>query len=479
MLDAISEEIANKPSKFTNIYDKKPHRESDVNYTFFQNKDGRFSWRPLQLINPVIYVYLVNEITESENWEVIIDRFNEFYSNPQITCYSLPQANQSLQIDTTDTILDWWDNIEQQSIKLAMDYNYLMITDISDCYSSIYTHSITWAMCGIDKAKERTQNKKAQLSEVDEKRYKLGDAIDDKLRAMSYNQTNGIPQGSVLMDFVAEIILGYVDLELSERLKKESTIKKYKILRYRDDYRIFGNTQEDVIKIAKILTEELSKLNFKLNTQKTILTQDLVCNAIKSDKLYYITRDYKRLEEPDNHYTLQKHLLRINQLAQKHPNSGSLQKAMDNFFKRICECKKLDIFKEADSSEVLISIATNIAFNNPKVYKQYVAIVGKILSYEVDSHKKEMIINKFQQLPNVGYLELWLQRLTIKEDRKKEFSEELCKYIPGEKTFIWNVSWLKTDFKNIFTSISFVDEEAISQLPDAIEYKEFESFSRY
>lgn len=160
---------------------KNPHWESDVNYTFFQNKDGRFSWRSLQLINPVIYAYLVNEITESENWELIVNRFKEFDVNPQIVCYSLPRVNNSLKTDTTDTILDWWDDIEPQSIRLAMDYNYLMITDITDCYSSIYTHSITWAMCGIDKAKERTQNKKVILSEADEKRYELGDAINDKL----------------------------------------------------------------------------------------------------------------------------------------------------------------------------------------------------------------------------------------------------------------------------------------------------------
>ena len=50
-------------------------------------------------------------------------------------------------------------------------------------------------------------------------------------------------------------------------------------------------------------------------------------------KIYYITRDYKRLEEPHSAYTLQKHLLRINLLSKKHPNSGSLRKAMDKFFK--------------------------------------------------------------------------------------------------------------------------------------------------
>lgn len=483
LLDKISKEIVSKYSEFTNIYGKKPHWESDINYTFFQNKDGRFSWRPLQLINPIIYAYLVKEITEIENWGLIVNRFKEFYGNPQILCYSLPHVNISLKANTVDTILNWWDNIEQQSIKLAMDYSYLMITDISDCYSSIYTHSITWAMCGIDQAKKKAQNRKASLSEIEEKQYVLGEAIDDKIRAMSFNQTNGIPQGSILMDFIAEIVLGYVDLELTERLNKEATIKDYKILRYRDDYRIFGNSQEDVIKIAKILTEELSKLNFKLNTKKTILTQDLIFGAVKTDKLYYITQDYKRLEEPDNHYTLQKHLLRINYLAQKHPNSGSLQKSMDNFFKRICGCQKLDLFEEADSSEVLISIATNIAFNNPKVYKEYVAIIGKILSYETNVKRKGLIINKilnkFQQLPNVGYLELWLQRLTIKEDRKKVFSEELCKYAAGENTSIWNVNWLKAELKDIFASVSCVDEEEISKLPNVIEYKEFETFNKY
>ena len=49
--------------------------------------------------------------------------------------------------------------MEQQSIELAMEYNYLMKTDISDCYSSIYTHSITWAMCDRDKGKRKTSKK--------------------------------------------------------------------------------------------------------------------------------------------------------------------------------------------------------------------------------------------------------------------------------------------------------------------------------
>ena len=186
-------------------------------------------------------------------------------------------------------------------------------------------------------------------------------------------QTNGIPQGCILMDFIAEMVLGYADKELSEKLSKaEFRTIDYKILRYRDDYRIYGKTQEDVMKIAKVLTAVLSDLNFKLNTQKTIITQDLISDSIKPDKLYYLTNDYKQLEKDDCVYSLQKHLLKIYKLSLEHPNSGALQKAMSQFYKRICNSKELDLFKEQGKTKVLLSILTNIGYNNPKVSREFV-----------------------------------------------------------------------------------------------------------
>ena len=211
----------------------------------------------------------------------------------------------------------------------------------------------------------------------------------------------------------------------------------YKILRYRDDYRIYGKTQEDVVKIAKFLPKSFQNSILRLNTQKTIITQDLISDSIKPDKLFYLTNEYKQLEKPDSAYNLQKHLLRIHRLSLEHPNSGSLQKAMSHFFKRICNWKELDLFKEQGSIRVLLSILTNIGYNNPKVYREYIAIVSKILSYEDETEKKHyinQILDKFSHLPNVGYLELWLQRLTIKESRKKKYDEPLCKYAAGYKT---------------------------------------------
>lgn len=141
-----------------------------------------------------------------------------------------------------------------------------MATDIEDCYSSIYTHSIPWALHGKETIKLKLQSRK--------KGDLFGNYIDDLIQGLSYGQTNGIPQGSVLMDFIAEIVLGYADLELSNRIQKYNEksntekLTEYQILRYRDDYRIFGNSQNDIIKIARFLSDVLQELNFKINTQK-------------------------------------------------------------------------------------------------------------------------------------------------------------------------------------------------------------------
>ncbi|WP_258286665.1 RNA-directed DNA polymerase, partial [Escherichia ruysiae] len=80
----------------------------------------------------------------------------------------------------------------------------------------------------------------------------LGDQIDYALRQMQWGQTNGIPQGSALMDFIAEIVLGYADELLGQRLESEN-INDYHIIRYRDDYRIFTNSKEDAEAIARHL----------------------------------------------------------------------------------------------------------------------------------------------------------------------------------------------------------------------------------
>lgn len=158
----------------------------------------------------------------------------------------------------------------------ALEYSYLFSTDISDCYGSIYTHTISWALHSKENAKQAVKDKSIKLE---------GDDIDTLIRQMTYNQTNGIPQGSVLMDFVAEIVLGYADFLLTQKLNAEQ-ITDYKIIRYRDDYRIFVNNTQIGNQIVKYLTEVMIELGFKLNATKTQKTEDIIEGSLK--KINYI-----------------------------------------------------------------------------------------------------------------------------------------------------------------------------------------------
>jgi hypothetical protein len=232
------QELLNQVNKYltgkrlSDLRNSNPREFDDVNYHILNNKDGKYSWRPFQIIHPALYISLIHCITDKNNWKLIKQRFNDFQKNDKIECHSLPMISESdNKTDKESQIFTWWQMIEQKSIAYTLDYRYMLQTDITDCYGSIYTHTISWALHTKEEAKKRENRNKHSL---------IGVAIDSHLQDMSNGQTNGIPQGSNLMDFIAEIILGYVDELLSERLKLLN-ISEYRILRYSDYYRIFTN----------------------------------------------------------------------------------------------------------------------------------------------------------------------------------------------------------------------------------------------
>lgn len=62
----------------------------DVNHLLYANKDGKLSWRPFQIINPLVYVALVHEITEQKNWEKLqaeFDKLDNIIPNNEIDLF--------------------------------------------------------------------------------------------------------------------------------------------------------------------------------------------------------------------------------------------------------------------------------------------------------------------------------------------------------------------------------------------------------
>ncbi|KXX66793.1 RNA-directed DNA polymerase [Flammeovirga sp. SJP92] len=436
----------------------KPYMVDEVNYKFLNNKDGKYSWRPFQLINPALYVHLVHTITTDDNWLEIVNRFNTLHENTKIVCCSIPlESDYDKESDKASTILSWWNEIEQKSLELSLDFNYVIHTDIADCYGSIYTHSIPWALHG----KEIAKNERSISL--------LGNNIDSQIRDMGHGQTNGIPQGSRLMDFIAELVLGYADTLLSDKIKSEN-INDYKILRYRDDYRIFTNSPVDADLIMKNLTEVLISLGMKLSSQKTIPSNDLIRSSIKPDKIYWNSIVQKRS-------SLQKQLLIINELSHQYPNSGSLTKALTDYFNRISKMKK-----ELKDVKALIGIVVNIAFRNPRVYPISTGIISRLLNdLDIDNRVKliDSILKKFQRLPNTGHIKVWLQRVTLKINRNIEYEEPLCQKVNDHSIAIWNIEFLHGSLKTIIENTSIINESIIAEMEEIIDIDEVSPFEFY
>ncbi len=435
-----------------------PRDYEDVNYTILNNKDGRYAWRPLQLIHPALYVSLVHKITEESTWGLIVNRFHKFRENEKIKCLSLPVKSLSEKTDKEEQVFHWWHEVEQRSIELSLDYEYMLETDLTDCYSSIYTHSIAWALHSKSTAKEKRRDMAL-----------IGNIIDGHIQDMSYGQTNGIPQGSVLMDFIAEIVLGFADLELSKLIKLEK-IEDYSILRYRDDYRIFVNNPQDGEKIIKSITEVMTDLGLKLNQYKTKSYNNIICSSVKVDKLAWINKKQKDVN-------IQQQLFIINDFSHQFPNSGSLTRALNSFNARLEQTQNIM------HPLPLIAMVVDIAYRNPRVYTIAVAILSHLMKFIEEENSKRNIIekikNKFSKIPNTGYMEIWIQRMTLTLDKNISYKESICKLISGDDSIgLWNNNWINSpQLKDAIKSEYMIDEDEIRQLEPVISKVEVDLFS--
>ncbi|MDR2705710.1 MAG: RNA-directed DNA polymerase [Planctomycetaceae bacterium] len=445
VLDGLNQELA----KYQNLSDliSNPRDHKGINYILYCNKDGKYAWRPLQLIHPVFYVHLAHVITQSDNWNFICDRFKIFAKNKQIVCTSIPVLSLTKQKDKAEQINQWVDEFTRQSLSLSLEFKLLIQTDITDCYSSMDTHSIVWSL---------HEKEVAQTQEGRNNKNLIGNKIDNIIQDMSGGQTNGIPQGSVLMDFIAEMVLGYADLQLSERLKLDSNVKKYYILRYRDDYRIFANDSQTSNLIIKYLTEVLLELGLKLNSAKTKEHHNLISGSIKDDKLSWLEKNIS------NSFLLNR-LLLIHKHTREYPNSGSIQMALSNF-SALIENKKID----NDIVQPLVGIIMDVAYHNPRVIPVCVVILDTLLRKRNRKTRKSIIgkiIKKFDDLPNTEYLNIWLQRMAYPYENTRNYNSVICRSVLNKNDKIWNTDFISCEsLKNLLEKNRIIDEKELATI---------------
>lgn len=445
----------------------KPSNYDGVNYMLFSNKDGKLDYRPLTLINPFYYYLLVRLITTPEAWKEIVDRYNAL-KDSHISVESIPIVEEGNK--DKKTIFGWWSHVEQRSIELSFIYKYMFVTDITNCYGSIYTHAIAWAMMGIDKAKEHRGDSSL-----------LGNKIDVAFQGMQYGQTNGIPQGNIVSDLIAEMVLAYTDSLIAEKAK-EKGIARYHIIRYRDDYRVFCDDKNHLEELALVMQKVLAIFNFKINSSKTSIEEDLVLGSLKKDKIamlnLFIHRNGLDVEKLKSDKSLfQKDLLAIYSFSKQYPNSGSVERLLGDFY----DCFKTADFKNCNGT-VLAAILVSIAKDNPRTYGIVAALIS-LLVESMDKEKRDNLILdihcKVTQWPNSSLLMAWLQRITLKMDEKFIYDDPICRVVEGDNINLWNNDWLDDSLKTGFCNDMLISKNVIASMTSTIEKRYVSPFYRY
>lgn len=166
-----------------------------------------------------------------------------------------------------------FDEVLKKKIWDSIGNKYILSLDISRCYENIYTHSITWALLGKEKAKEEFVKKERERNIL----YNLADELDKKVRSINNDETKGIPTGPLTSRLISELILAEIDKILKEKFPN------IKYNRYVDDYKFYFLKKEEAIQFIPKFQNILYDFKFSLNQNKTKI--DLFPNGIFSEDL--------------------------------------------------------------------------------------------------------------------------------------------------------------------------------------------------
>lgn len=475
-----------------------PEQLPDVNLDILLNKDGRYAVRPIILANPFLYYFLVREICNEQSWTVIKLLFEKF-NVPHITSCALPVTSKEKEpFHKSTTILNWWSSMEQRSIELSLEYRYMFVTDITNCYGSVNPQAFDWVF-----SFKGTEYETEHVSPIAKN-------IQKYLRAFQQGRNIGIPQGSAIFDFVGEIILGYSDLLLHEAIQREGITAPYEIIRYRDDYRIFCNDKDELEKISYILQHVLERLNFRMNSKKTKISNSIVTDAVKPDKLAYIYNTPIFNKKGCDFDSFEKHLLYILMFARQYPDSGSIKTMLSDIDKRI-----EDWLKPYEEEVTTIPILEDDEPKTEKITKQRRLVGGsvramsavcaqialenvgcchyalRVLSRMVDSLKDEkeksaiisLVYSKLCNQPNSDYNQLWLQNITYQQDKKNgtsPYEMRLCRVVAGDKNVeLWNNEWVKPSLTSEIKYDNVIDKDTLKNVTPIITFRETRRYNEY
>jgi hypothetical protein len=201
--------------------------------------------RQLSLCNPVLFYLLSREI--DSNWASIVG-----------IAGGTPLAATAPEFKAEGRAIDGKYS-QSERVKLAQQTRigrrFLLVTDISRFYHSIYTHSISWAL--------HTK----PVAKVNHAFTLFGNKLDFLVRQGQDGQTVGIPIGPDTSLVLAELIMHQCDKALIDKLPY---IKGHRFI---DDYELSFRTRTEAEEAFHLLETCLSEYELALNPKKTEVSE--------------------------------------------------------------------------------------------------------------------------------------------------------------------------------------------------------------
>ncbi|PSM51442.1 RNA-directed DNA polymerase [Campylobacter blaseri] len=241
---------------------------SEIFFNFVNNKDINFEQKsflyikyenmrniniPRLLAIPNPFAYYKQCKILKENWDNLREHFKEKTKDDKhkISRIHIRKIFDSKKIFEMNYKTHKKDGNPEQ--KIFIGKKYLVKADISNCFPSIYTHSIAWALIGKEEAKKNKNKNNEWYNQIDKSTTWLNN-----------NETHGLLIGPHTSNVISEIILVCVDNELS---------KKYEYIRNIDDYSCYVETKEKADQFLIDLSKELKKFDLSLNHKKTEIVE--------------------------------------------------------------------------------------------------------------------------------------------------------------------------------------------------------------
>jgi len=198
--------------------------------------------RLLSIPHPKAYIDLAK--TFADHW----DKIEHITRN--VNSMVKPRLHDDGRIIVMDyeTRPEWKDR--SRKLKMAFGNKFVVRTDISSCYPSLYSHALPWALVGFDEAKQK-QGPKEWFNQ-----------IDAQVRNCKRKETAGVLIGPATSNIACEIILEVVDRNLRD---------EFDFIRFIDDYTCYCPDHSSAESFVRRLSEELARFKMSLNINKTVI----------------------------------------------------------------------------------------------------------------------------------------------------------------------------------------------------------------